>query len=207
LAKTSEYDEIPGDLVRPWDANRCGSVLSEGSAYLVLESEEHAVKRGAKILGRISGYGLSNDGSFEFMREKEAPGLIRAMAGAVKESGDSIERVGGIVGHGNGALSADRAEAHSYIQYLKQYGEKTPITSVKSVLGDMGEAGGVTGTILALEMLQKEKVPPTWNFSHGDELSSCLKISSEAQELQGDRVLVTSRNFLGLSGALVVERP
>jgi len=207
LARTSDYDAVPADLVKPWDADRCGSILSEGSAYVVLESEEHAVKRGANILGRISGYGLSNDGSFEFMREKEAPGLVRALNGAVKESAKPIEQIGGIVGHGNGALSADRAEAHSYLNYLGQFAEKTPITSAKSVLGDMGEAGGVTGVIMALDILQQSKVPATWNFCRGDELSSGLKISGEAQELQGDCVVVTSRNFLGLSGALVVERP
>ena len=206
LAKTSDYDKIPDGLVKPWDADRCGAILSEGSAYLILESEEHALKRGANILGRITGYSLSNDGNFEFMREKESPGLIRAMAGAMKESGASKEQLGAIVGHGNGAINADRAEAHSYIQFLGQYGEKTPITSSKSVLGDMGEAGGVVGSIMALEVLERKSVPPTWNFSNGDELSSCLKIKGEPQELQGNQVMVTSRNFLGLSGALIIER-
>lgn len=205
LAKTSEFDALPVDIVRPWDKNRQGTILSEGSAYLVLESEEHAKKRGAPILGRIKGYALANDGHFEFMQETSAPGLVRAMQGAMAAANTEMEDVGAVIGHGNGALAADRAEAHSYVSLLGKYREKTPITSFRSVLGDMGEAGGVVGVAVALDSFKNNKVPPTWNFNAGDDNSATLKISPEAQELQGSQIVVTARNFLGLSGALVIE--
>lgn len=207
LVKTSKYEEAQSNWVRPYDDSREGAVLSEGSAYLVLEEEQYALKRGAKIYGRIDGYSLANDGVFEFMQESDSPGLVRSLDLAVTESGMKKEDIGFIVGHGNGAPFGDKAEAKSYLDYFGEQASKVPLTSPKAVLGDMCEAGGVMGAILALNSFENKSIPATFNFEKGDEFSSKLSIKAEEQKIQHSRALVTTRNFAGLSGALVFNEP
>lgn len=204
LAKTKDLAFPVSEVVRPWDKNRMGSVLSEGSAYLVLEEEKHALARGAKILAHIEGYHLASDGSFDFTSQSDAKGLARAMNGALKEAGMTAEELGYLVGHGNGSRYADAAEAKCYREFFGTAAGKIPLVSNKAPLGDMCEAGGVVGAILALESAQKGTVPPTFNFKSGDEHSAGLSIKAEPQKILNRKSLVTSRNFVGLSAAIVI---
>jgi 3-oxoacyl-[acyl-carrier-protein] synthase II len=203
LARTSELSVAPEDVVRPYDVARHGAVLSEGSAYVMLEEEGHALRRGATILGRVDGFSLANDGTLDPVSVCPSRGLVRSLAGALSEAGMGRGDLGFTVGHGNGSLYADAAEARSYLEFAGD--GALPITSPKAVLGDMAEAGGVVGLILALETFQKNEVPPTFNFKTGDEYSSRLAIRDEPQACRHRRAVVTSRNFLGLCGAVVVS--
>ncbi len=205
LATTKDLTVPLETVVKPWDDKRTGAVLSEGSAYVVLEEERHALKRGAKIMGRVEGFFLASDGAFEFMAERDSPGLVRAIDGALTEAGLKKEDLGFLVGHGNGARSADFAEAKAYADYFGGHAKKVPVTTPKAVLGDMCEAGGVLGLILALDSFQRGQVPPTHNFVKGDQHSARLSISAEPQKIAGTRAVVTSRNFLGLCAAMVVS--
>lgn len=205
LAKTRGISTPISEVVRPWDKDRMGSVLSEGSAYLVLEEEKHAVRRGAKILACIDGYHLASDGSFDFTAGSEAKGLARSIDCALAEAGIKKNDLGFIVGHGNGSKYADAAEAKCYVDVLGDLAGKIPLVSNKAPLGDMCEAGGAVGAILALESLEKGTVPPTFNFKQGDEYSSRLSLCAEPQKILSKRAVVTSRNFVGLSAALVIS--
>jgi 3-oxoacyl-[acyl-carrier-protein] synthase II len=204
LAKTKDLKIPVSEVVRPWDQNRMGAVLSEGSAYLVLEEESHAVARGANILARIQGYQLASDGSFDFTSQSEGSGLARSMDGALIEAGLKAQDVGFVVGHGNGSKYADSSEAKSYTKFFGDFGRKLPLVSNKSCLGDMCEAGGAVGVILALESIAKGEIPPTFNFKSGDAYSGLLSIKPEPQKILNKTALITSRNFVGLSASLIV---
>lgn len=207
IANTSVPSILPEEVVRPYDQSRTGTILSEGSAYIVLEAEEHAKKRGAAILGYINGYGLSNDGAVDFMHEKTSPGLGRAMNLALEEAALKRDGVGVIAGQGNGSQAYDTAEASAVGDFFGSMSKGIPLHSCKAVLGEMGEAAGVVSTIIALESLRNKIVPPTFNFHEGDAFSRKCAIRSEPQEVTSTSALVLSRNFLGLAGALVVSLP
>ena len=204
LARTRELTLPLGEVVKPYDRDRVGAILSEGSAYLVLEDEAHAVRRGATILGRIEGYHLASDGSFDFGGKQDSPGLGRTIEGALVDAGRTKGDLGFLVGHGNGSLHADGVEAKAYASYFGNAAKTLPMMSPKAVLGDMCEAGGVLALILALETLATGDLPPTHNFRDGDAFSSGLGLASAPQKIRAPRGIVTSRNFLGLSASVVV---
>ena len=207
LLKTSGFDQASPDWVKPYYQSRQGAILSEGSAYLVLEEEQYAIKRGANILAKISGYSLANDGVFDILKTIDSPGLLRSVDLAVKESGIEKSDFGMLVGHGNGSQYGDKAEAKSYFEYFGDSSKSLPITSPKGVLGEMCEAGGVISSILAINSMKTKELPPTINFKSGDEYSSKLSISSEKQQIKNSRAIITARNFSGLSGTLIINEP
>lgn len=204
LARTIDL-ESAATVVRPFDKGRSGTILSEGSAYLFLEEEEHAKKRGAKILGRVHGFGMSSDGAINFNDFHKAPGLVRSLKLACGEANRRPSDLGMIVGHANGSRYGDDAEASAYVDYLG--GAQVPVTSPKGLIGDLCEAGGVVGTILALDALAQGTVPGTGNFAVGDGAAAKLALSDKEQPLARKVAAVTARNFLGLSAALVVGAP
>ena len=205
LAKTKDLQIPVSEVVRPWDQKRMGAVLSEGSAYLVLEEEKHAIARGANIIARIEGYKLASDGTFDFTSQSEGSGLARSMQGALSEAGLKAKDLGFLVGHGNGSKYADGSESKSYADFFGDFASKIPLVSNKSCLGDMCEAGGAVGVILALESMAKGEIPPTFNFGNGDAHSSKLSIKAEPQKILNKTALITSRNFVGLSASLIVS--
>lgn len=204
LARTSDMGSAGvNDVVMPYDQARSGAILSEGSAFVMLEEETHARKRGAPILACIEGFGLATDGLFDFMSETASSGLMRAMAVAKADPSD----LGFVMGHGNGSLHADRAEARAYAEHLGARAKDIPVCSPKAIIGDMCEASGVVGLVLAIEAIRRQDVPPTFNFRAGDEDSRRLSIKAQSQKIRVPKALVTSRNFLGLCAALKVTAP
>ena len=127
LAATRNLDSA-ATVVRPFDRARTGTILSEGSAYLFLEEEQHALKRGAKILGRVHGYGMSSDGAINFNAPHKAPGLVRSLKLATAEAGMKAGDLGAVVGHANGALYSDGAEADAYMEFLGGASASVPVT-------------------------------------------------------------------------------
>ena len=208
LARTKDVSkEQIGSVVKPFDKAREGAIMSEGSAYVYLEEEQHAIKRGATIIGRVTGFAMASDGSIDLIGEPHAPAIGRCLDMAIKESGHKPADMGLLVGHANGSLFGDKAEARAYLSFLGEQGGNLPIYSPKSVFGDLSEASGVLGLILGLDAIAKGEVAPTFNFKTGDQFSSNLSIKAEPQQVKHKRAVITARNFLGLSSALVVEAP
>lgn len=205
LAMTRDHVGQLGGLVRPYDRDRIGTVLSEGSAYVMLEEEGLARKRGATILGFVDGFAHAGDGAINIMGAHESPGLARAAKTAMRQAGVEASDLGLIMGHGSGSIHGDRAEAGAFKGVLGAAAGNLPLVSIKGVLGDLCEAGGVAGLIVALESLKRREAPPTLNFSRGDTHSEGLGISAASQPVTRSKALVTARSFLGLSAALVVS--
>ena len=207
LASTSSPDINPSLVIKPWSEQRCGTILSEGSSYLVLEEESHAQRRGAKVYGRILGFGLASDGQFSFMDAQESPGLVRAMELAIRDAELSADAIIAILGHGNGAVQGDFLEISAYEKVFASRQSKVPLASVKSILGDMCEAQGPVSTCLTLEALRRQELPPTFNTDSLAPTSTRLSISPRAQKIAPGPIMITARSFLGLSTAIIVSPP
>jgi 3-oxoacyl-[acyl-carrier-protein] synthase II len=208
LARTKDVSLADiGGIVKPFDKRRQGAIMSEGSGFVYLEEEQHALKRGAPILGRVTGFALASDGSIDLIGEPYAPAIGRCLDMALREAGHKPTDLGLLVGHANGSLFGDGAEARAYAEFLGAHAAKLPLYSPKSVFGDLSEASGMLGLILALDAMAKGEVAATHNFAVGDDYSKQLSVKAEPQAVKQKRAAVTARNFLGLSTALVIEAP
>lgn len=211
LARSVELPWSAAEVLRPYDRQRCGTVLSEGSAFLLLEEESHARARGARIWGFVDGYGTGSDGPVEFMEEESTPGLSGAIRRACREA--SVREIHSrhapdlVIGYGNGVIRSDAVELDACAHSLA---DGIAMASIKSVTGELGEAAGVASCIAAIDALAQESVPPTFNFSGHDAARLAgpgPAISAGAQLRPGaNQALVTQRSFLGISCALVVSR-
>ena len=151
---------------RPFDARRDGFVMGEGAGVLILEREEHAQARGAKVFGRIVGYGASND-AFDMVQPDElGAGALIAMRAALADAGASPGEVGFISAHGTGTPINDRVET---VAVRTLFGsDPPPISSTKSAIGHLLGAAGSTEALVCVEALRRKLLPPTINYSEPD---------------------------------------
>jgi 3-oxoacyl-[acyl-carrier-protein] synthase II len=151
---------------RPFDARRDGFVMGEGAGVLILEREEHAQARGARVFGRIVGYGASND-AFDMVQPDElGAGALIAMRAALADAGASPGEVGFISAHGTGTPINDRVET---VAVRTLFGsDAPPISSTKSAIGHLLGAAGSTEALVCIEALRRKLLPPTINYSERD---------------------------------------
>jgi 3-oxoacyl-[acyl-carrier-protein] synthase II len=161
-------NEEPARASRPFDTNRDGFVLSEGSGIIVLEEYEHAKARGAKVYGEILGYGASGDAGHITSPDENGLGAARAMKRAIEDAQLNPEQIDYINAHGTSTPLGDKAET----QAMKRvYGEgvyKLNVSSTKSSLGhSLGASGGIE-LVLTMKALEQNVCPPTINLETPD---------------------------------------
>ncbi len=208
LADQSGASFDPAKAVKPYDKSAGGTVLSEGAAFVVLEDEEHARRRGAAVLGRIVGFAVASDGE----PDDEAPstassGLVRATANALRGANLEARHLGFVIGNGSGNPVADRREALAYVEALGNLAAKVPVASLKGVFGEMAEAGGVANLFCALAALRRGLAPPTINFQTAEPSISSLCISAKAQTVSASLAAAVSRSRFGVSAVALVAPP
>ena len=177
---------------RPFDARRDGFVMGEGAAVLVLEREEHARERGATVLGRVVGYGASNDAFDMVQPDEDGAGALRAMRAALADAGATPSEVGFISAHGTGTPINDRVES---LAIRELFGPQAPpISSTKSAIGHLLGAAGSTEALVCIEALRRGLLPPTINYEVPDpecDLDYLVDGAREAPDLR----LVLSNSF------------
>lgn len=152
----------------PFDARRSGFVPGEGAGALVLESLEHAVARGASIIGELSGYGATGDAYHMTAPASDGEGAVRAMRIALEEGGFTPADVGHLNAHGTATPMNDRAEAAALYGLAGDAAANIPVTSTKGSIGHtLGAAGALEGIVCALSVANS-CVPPTAGFSEPD---------------------------------------
>ena len=151
---------------RPFDARRDGFVIGEGAGVLILESEEHAAARGAKVLGRVVGYGASNDAFDMVAPDEDGRGAQIAMRGALADAGASPTDVDFISAHGTGTPFNDRIETLAIREVFGA--DAPPVSSTKSAIGHLLGAAGATEAIVCVEALRRGILPPTINYEVPD---------------------------------------
>ncbi len=205
----STRNEEPARASRPFDKDRDGFVMGEGSAILVLEEYEHAKQRGAKIYGEIKGYGLSGDAYHMTTPSPEGEGGRRAMEMALKDSQLNPEQIGYINAHGTSTPAGDVEEARAIARLFPKGSEHLHISSTKSMTGHLLGAAGAIECIFSLLAIRDGKIPPTINLENLDARCAELGLdftANQAVEKRLDYALSNSFGFGGTNASLIVGR-
>jgi 3-oxoacyl-[acyl-carrier-protein] synthase II len=190
-------------ISRPFDARRDGFVMGEGAGVLILEREEHAAARGAKVFGKIAGYGASND-AYDMVQPDEAgAGALIAMRAALADAGASTTDVGFISAHGTGTPINDRIES---LAIRTLFGaDAPPISSTKSAIGHLLGAAGSTEALVCVEALRRGVLPPTINYEVPDPECDLDYLVDGAREAPGVKLaLSNSFGFGGQNACLAI---
>ncbi len=194
----------PSKACRPFSADREGLVMGEGAAMLILEEVEHARRRGAKIYGEISGFGLSSDASHITVPSIEGP--ARAVRMALAEGKVNPEDIDYINAHGTGTRVNDVTETQVIKEVFKGHARKVAISSTKSMHGHaMGSTAALelTATVQAID---RGVIPPTANYTQPDPECDLDYVPNQAREKTVRNALSNSFAFGGLNAVLLVRR-
>ncbi|MBI4298877.1 MAG: beta-ketoacyl-ACP synthase II [Chloroflexi bacterium] len=193
----SRRNDEPQKASRPFDAQRDGFVMGEGAAVLVLESVDHALKRGAEPLAELTGYGASSDAYHITQPAPEGEGGARAMRLALKKASVRAEDVGYINAHGTSTPLNDKYETMAIKSAFGEEAYKIPISSTKSMTGHLLGAGGALEAAICALAIKTSTIPPTINLEYPD--SECdLDYTPCNARLQ--KVNVAMSNSLGFGG-------
>jgi 3-oxoacyl-(acyl-carrier-protein) synthase len=192
----------PTQSSRPFDINRDGLVPSGGAASLILEEYEHAVKRGATILAEVIGYGFSSNGGGA-ISQPVSEGSFAAMKRALDNAGLNTADIDYINAHATSTPQGDIAEAQA-INLL--FGEKTPVSSTKSMTGHECWMAGASEIIYSILMMKNNFIAPNINFETPDEYSAKINIIPKTLEKNSDIILSNSFGFGGTNSALVIKK-
>jgi nodulation protein E len=196
-------NEHPEAACRPFSADRKGLVLAEGAAVFFLESLDHAVKRGANILGEIAGFGATSDAGH--VTDPSADGAARAMRLALRDAGLEPPDVGYINAHGTATRANDVTETAAIKQALGEDAYRVPVSSTKSMHGHAMGASGAIELAASLLAVNAGFLPPTINLAAPDPECDLDYIPNEAREARVDAFLSNSFGFGGMNGVLAVK--
>lgn len=202
-ALTSYYEE-PTKASRPFDAKHDGFIPSEGAGILVLESLEHALRRGARILAEIAGCGISSDACHPV--ELDVNGAARAMRWAIEDAGLSPTDIDYINAHGTSTPLNDTSETKAIKAALGDYAYKIPISSTKSMIGHLlGGAGGAE-SIACVKTLNEGIIHPTINHESPDPECDLDYVPNVARRQNVEVVLSNGFGFGGQNACLVFRK-
>ena len=202
----STRNDDPARASRPFDRDRDGFVLSEGAGILIIEAEEIARRRGARIYAELVGYGMSADGSHITAPDEQGRGAARAMRRCLSDAGVAPESVDYINAHGTGTPLGDLAETRAMKAVFGPHAEKLQISSTKSQMGHLLGASGGVELIASVLALHRGVLPPTINLDHPDEGCDLDYIPNVAREARVDTVMSNSFGFGGHNASLLVRR-
>jgi 3-oxoacyl-[acyl-carrier-protein] synthase II len=192
-------------ISRPFDLQRDGFILGEGAGVVVLESEEHARARGAKVYGRIAGYGASNDAFHITMPDEDGKGAIRSMNAALRDAGASASDIGYINAHGTSTPFNDKIETVAVKQVFGNNGGVPPISSTKSAIGHLLGAAGAVEAVISLSAIERGILPPTLNLEEPDPECDLDYVPDGPREAPGLKVVLSnSFGFGGQNSTLVL---
>lgn len=204
LGILTRQNDLGAAACRPYDRDRDGTVLGEGSAMVIVEPYDAAVQRGARIYAEITGFGSSYDAYKLVTPHPEGRGLVHAMQSALREAGTTSDAIGYIATHGSGTKLGDASEARA-LQTVFTNGSGVCASSVKAATGHlMGGAGALNVAVAALA-LHHQIVPPTLNLEHPDPECSFNWIRNESREVQIDQALALARGLEGQNVALALR--
>ena len=198
-ALSSNFNDVPENASRPYDSNRDGFVIAGGAGMIILESENHAKKRNANIIGKLSGYFANSDGYD--MVAPSGEGAIRCMQGAMENAGVSIDYINT---HGTSTPVGDIAELNA-IKEL--FGSECPmLSSTKSMTGHSLGATGVHEAIYSMIMLNEDFVAPSINIESICDEAKDLNIVTETKKIKLENILSNSFGFGGTNASLILSK-
>jgi 3-oxoacyl-[acyl-carrier-protein] synthase II len=202
----STNNESPKEACRPFDKNRDGFVMAEGSTILVLENEETAKKRGAKIYGYVDGYGSTTDAYHITAPSEGGEGAVRAMKKALEDAGVNKEEINYINAHGTSTPINDKNETMAIKSVFGELAKSTTISSTKSMTGHLLGGAGAFEAMVSLLVMQNNKVPPTINLTTADEECDLNYTPNVSIDLEVNKVMSNSFGFGGHNGVLIFSK-
>lgn len=202
----STRNDEPQRASRPWDRDRDGFVVGEGSGILVLEELEGARARGANIFAEVVGYGMSADAFHVTAPPDNGDGAFRVMRNALRDAGLEPNQVEYINAHGTSTDVGDRAETAAIKRAFGEHAYKLAVSSTKSMTGHLlGGAGGLEAGITVLA-IRDQVAPPTINHENPDPLCDLDYVPGVARPMKIEYALSNSFGFGGTNGCLIFKR-
>jgi len=202
----SKRNDAPEKASRPYDIDRDGFVMGEGGGALVLESEEHALARGAKIYAEVVGASVTSDAYHITAPDPEGSAAARAMIGAIEQSGSSITDVVHINAHATSTPVGDIAEYNALKRVFGDHLSKIAVSATKSSTGHLLGGAGAIEAIFTVLALHERTAPPTINLDNPDP-SIDLDVVTSPRKLEGSNILAITNSFgFGGHNAVVAFR-
>ncbi len=205
-ALSTGFNDTPSRASRPFDKNRDGFVMGEGAGILVVESLEHAQKRGANILAEISGYGMTGDAYHITAPHPEGTGSILAFREALRDGGIDASQVDYINAHGTSTPLNDKTETKVFKAVMAEHAYKVSVSSTKSMTGHMIGAAAAVEAVATVLAMQNSIVPPTINYEEPDPDCDLDVTPNVAKERSIRYALKNSLGFGGHNAAILFKR-
>jgi 3-oxoacyl-[acyl-carrier-protein] synthase II len=203
----STKNENPQAACRPFDMERDGFVMGEGSAMMVLEDAESALERGAPILAEVVAYGASSDAFHLIQPSPEGEGAARAVNSAFKRSGIDPQEIDFIHAHGTATLLNDRVETGVIKKIFGERAGQIPVSATKSMTGHLLGASGSLGALITVLAINKSIAPPTVNLTHPDPECNLDYVANTARPVRIKTAMSNSFGFGGHNTVLVFRQP
>jgi 3-oxoacyl-[acyl-carrier-protein] synthase II len=202
----STRNDEPARASRPFDLERDGFIMGEGSGVVILEELEFARRRNAPIYAELVGYGMSADAFHITAPSEDGDGGMRVMAAALKHAGVQPSQIDYINAHGTSTPFNDKLETLAIKRLFGEYARAIAISSTKSMTGHLlGAAGGLEAGITALA-IKRQMIPPTINYEHPDPECDLDYVPNEKRAAKIEYALSNSFGFGGTNGALLFKR-
>jgi 3-oxoacyl-[acyl-carrier-protein] synthase II len=205
-ALSTRCNEEPERASRPFDAERDGFVIAEGSGVLVLEALEHALARGARIHAELIGYAATDDASHITLPAPGGRGAAGSMRLAMADAGLRPNEIGYINAHGTSTPPNDRSETAAITTAAGAPAYKVPVSSTKSMTADLMGAGGRVAAVACVRALEEGILPPTINYEHPDPDCDLDYVPNEARRVAIETAMSNSFGFGGHNATIILRR-
>ncbi len=202
----STGNDDPARACRPFDRNRTGFVMGEGSAVLVVEEAAHAAARGAHVYAELLGYGTNGDGYHMVQPRPDGTGAARCLVLALEDAGVDPEDVDYANAHGTGTQANDSAETLAYKLAFGDAARRLAISSTKPVMGHLMGASGAAEAVVAALAIERGVIPPTMNLTEPDPQCDLDYVPGQARRKDVRIALSVSLGFGGHNAAIVLGR-
>ncbi len=199
-AASTKYNDRPDFAPRPFEKNRDGLVVSEGAGIVILESEQHAFKRGVRPLAEVLGGSYLCDGTH--MSQSNAPTMSKTMVAALQKANLNAVEIDYVNAHATGTQHGDSEEAQAIFEV---FGSKTPVSSLKGHMGHSLAACGALEAIASMKMIEKNLLIPTRNLIEIDPDCSKINLFRENISIRTRRVLSNNFAFGGMNTSLILS--
>ncbi|PIB36180.1 beta-ketoacyl synthase [Reichenbachiella sp. 5M10] len=201
LGVFSMREDEPAKSSRPFDKDRDGLITSGGAATVVLESLESAQRRGATILGEVTGYGFSSNG--DHISNPNTEGQVDSISRALKMADISAKEIDYVNAHATSTPKGDMFEAQAIFDV---FGGKTPVSSTKSMTGHECWMAGASEIVYCMIMMRNGFIAPNINFENPDEVSRNLNIIAESKNANLNTIASNSFGFGGTNSTLIIKK-
>jgi len=199
-------NDCPENASRPFDKNRDGFVMGEGSGIVVLENMKHAIKRGAKVYAEIVGYGNTADAYHFTAPEPQGDGMTRVMQAALQDADMNVEKIGYINAHGTSTVLNDKCESTAIKKVFGEYAKTLKVSSIKSMIGHLMAAAGSVEFVSTVLSLFNSMIPPTINYNEPDADCPLDYVTNGSESRDLNAAMSNSFGFGGGNACLIIKK-